>query len=168
MPIAQLQYKNQFNKNVKETIFEVGSKVLLFTPSNQMGVSFKVTPRFSGPYLIISRVGPHNYTLRNCLYMKTRGIVHGERLKMFYEGKPNLENFKLFRAEQTDIQIKDAIVPRSVTDRVHTGVLAQPQPPSAAETLIIPNGAPLLDNAASSEIKIFKRSLPTKIKKTSI
>jgi len=60
---AQLQYKSQFDKNVKETIFEVGSKVLLYTPSNRMGVNFKVTPRFSGPYLITSRVGPHNYTL---------------------------------------------------------------------------------------------------------
>jgi len=72
---------------------------------------------------------------------------------MFYEGKPNLENFKLFRVEQTDIQIKDAIVPPSVTDRVHTEVLAQTQPPINAETLIIPTGAPLLDNAASLEIR---------------
>jgi len=34
--------------------------------------------------------------------MKNKGVVHGEHLKMFYEGTPNLENFKQFRAEQTD------------------------------------------------------------------
>jgi len=36
---AQLQYKIQFDKKVKEIIFEVGSKVLLFTPHNRLGTN---------------------------------------------------------------------------------------------------------------------------------
>jgi len=92
---AQLQYKIQLDKKVKD-IFEVGSKVLLFTPHNRLGTNFKVTLRFSGPYLVTSRVGPHNYTLSDCQPLKARGIVHAERLKMFYEGTPNLDNLKHF------------------------------------------------------------------------
>jgi len=61
-----------------------------------MGVSIKVTPRFTGPYLITSKIGPHNYTIRDGVNLKTKGVVHAERLIFFYEGTPNLENFKLF------------------------------------------------------------------------
>jgi len=54
---AQLQYKIQFDKKVKETFFKIGSKVLFYTPTNRLGSHFKVTPRFTGSYLITSRTG---------------------------------------------------------------------------------------------------------------
>jgi len=63
---AQMQYKTQFDKKAKEVIFKVGSKVLLYTPTIRLGSNFKVTPRFTGPYLITMKIEPQNYTLRNC------------------------------------------------------------------------------------------------------
>jgi len=43
---AQLQYKIQFDKKAKEVIFEVGSKVLLFTPTNRLGSCHKITQTY--------------------------------------------------------------------------------------------------------------------------
>jgi len=78
---ARLQYKIQFDKKVREVIFEVGSKVLLYTPTNRLGSSHKVTPRFTGRYLITSRISPQNYTLRNCSNLKNKRIVNDYKIK---------------------------------------------------------------------------------------
>jgi len=71
---------------------------------------------------------------------------------MFYEGTLNLDTFKQFRAEQTDKQIKDALVPSGPTERVHTELLVQP--PLPQQLIIIVPTAPSSDHAASFKSKI--------------
>jgi len=93
---------------------------------------------------------------------------------MLYEGTPNLENFKQFRAEQTDkillgtqthtdTQIKDVLVPSSTTELMLADTLIQPNTLIQSDTLIQPPpvqpviiaiGATPPKNAASFETKI--------------
>jgi len=63
-----------------------------------------------------------------------------------------LGNFKQFRAEQTDKQIKDALVPPAQTERVHTELLIQPQ--LAQQLIIKAPTVPSSENAASFKTKI--------------
>jgi len=80
--------------------------------------------------------------------MKNKGVIHGKRLKMFYEGKPNLDNFKQFRAEQadktllntdaqTDTQIKDAIVPPQTDTQIKDSIVP-PQTDTQIKNAMVP------------------------------
>jgi hypothetical protein len=49
---ARVQQKTQYDKRAKETIFELGDRVLLDVRVTKTGTSKKLNPRYQGPYRI--------------------------------------------------------------------------------------------------------------------
>lgn len=72
--------KQYYDKCSKVVNFNVGDKVLLYDQSVRRGRSRKLCSPYVGPYEIIAKSGPVNYTIKQGRRFVT---VHSDRLKHF-------------------------------------------------------------------------------------
>ena len=81
--LAQQQRKMYYDKNSKETSYEIGQQVWLYSPDTKTGLSSKLTYNCHGPFCILAKRSPVNYLLERNEAQKTRQVVHVNRFKPF-------------------------------------------------------------------------------------
>lgn len=75
--------KNYYDASHRDITFEIGQTVLVFSPAVKTGLSRKLVPKFSGPFEIVKRTSPVNYTVRNLESGAIENAVHVQHLKGF-------------------------------------------------------------------------------------
>ncbi len=75
-------YKKHYDKTHKHVEFNVGEKVMLYTPKTEIGLSTKFLAKWSGPYTVITKVSPVNFRIETENKSKNM-VVHVQRLKHY-------------------------------------------------------------------------------------
>ena len=81
----QLRMKLQFDKKSSVRSFNVGDKVLVYTPKTKKGLSKKLLHFWHGPYVITEQLSPVNYKIQAMHTPSKSEVVHVNKLKPFYE-----------------------------------------------------------------------------------
>ena len=81
--LAQQRMKEQYDKTSCPVRIDVGSKVWVYTPKKQKGLSKKLTHNFHGPYRIVTKLSPVHFRLRTLDNSPVSVPVHANRLKPF-------------------------------------------------------------------------------------
>jgi transposase InsO family protein len=81
---AANRMKNTYDMRVKPAKFQIGDKVLYYTPRRYKGRSPKWTRCYTGPYNIVEQIGPVTYMIRKSAHARPL-IVHTDKLKRFYD-----------------------------------------------------------------------------------
>lgn len=55
--------EKQYNKTVKERVYEVGERVLVYDDEGDVAVGRKLRRPWNGPYRVVARITPTNYVL---------------------------------------------------------------------------------------------------------
>lgn len=82
---AQQLMKFQYDKNAKETTFQLGQRVWVYTPKTKKGLSKKLLHKWHGPYRICRILSPVHYQLRTCDNRLIATTVHANRMKPYYD-----------------------------------------------------------------------------------
>ena len=71
-----------YDRNAKETTYEIGDKVWVFTRKIIKGLFRKLQHRWHGPYRLIKKLSPVHFRLGTCYTnCKVTTTVHANRLK---------------------------------------------------------------------------------------
>ena len=104
-----------FNKKTKEIKYEIGEKVYLEIPPQNLGVSRKLQPLYRGPYRIINKTGPVNVTISEIYGPQKNMVVHVNRIKACYDLpiflsqllKPTNKSVKVLQNDENELNIPD-------------------------------------------------------------
>src|SRR6266480_215588 len=84
---SQEKQKERFNSNLKETVFEIGDKVLLKDSSKEKRWSGKLTDNWKGPYIIQKVIGRGAYLIRTQEGQVLNATQNVKNLKKYYDPK---------------------------------------------------------------------------------
>src|SRR5205085_8353826 len=79
--------KERFNSNLKETVFEIGDKVLLKDSSKEKRWSGKLTDNWKGPYITQKVIGRGAYLIRTQEGQVLNATQNVKNLKKYYDPK---------------------------------------------------------------------------------
>ena len=134
--LVQQRMKAQYDKNAAPILFNVSTRVWVYTPKNRKGLSKKSAHNYHGPYRIVSQLSPVHFKLRtmdNCLVSVP---VHANQMKLYYD--------------PTDRPVRVPILPKETPDLSDMGL-----PPNSFN-VNVPSSSCLLntakDNVADSSV----------------
>lgn len=85
---ARKKQENYKNQRLGDARFEVNSKVLLYMPETKKQIHGKLKIQYVGPFLVKKKIGLSMFEIEDLRPGKTgTQIVHGNRLKSYYERK---------------------------------------------------------------------------------
>lgn len=88
---SQAAQKIRHDNRHQDVRFPPGSIVLLWTPCRHVGLSEKLLPRHTGPYMILCQLGDVNYKIGPLDSRVPTDAVHVSRLKAYFaESSPPL------------------------------------------------------------------------------
>ena len=79
--VAAQRNKDYYDLRVKQTTYEVGQWVYLYVPRRRQGLSYKWQRLYTGPHLIVEKMGPVNYRIQQNRRAKSQ-IVHVDKIKL--------------------------------------------------------------------------------------
>ena len=90
---SQNNNKDLYDRRHRDVQFEVGDLVSLYTPYTQTGLSKKFLPQRIGPFKIIEKLSPLNYTIEDVKNPEIKETVHIRRLnKWNHEIIPEIDD----------------------------------------------------------------------------
>lgn len=95
MKIAQARQQLRYNSTRKQTIYDIGERVLVYRPFRLKGRSEKLLHRFMGPYRVVKRVNNNLYVVESLNFKKKRDTVHVSAMKRFFQRKESDETPQL-------------------------------------------------------------------------
>ena len=81
----------RINKKRKEVEFQIGDRVLLQMKHLKITKVGKLKPKFSGPFVVVKRLGPLTYRLAKPKGPYKSSVVHVKRLKRYNKRKNDSE-----------------------------------------------------------------------------
>ena len=96
---AKFKQKVSYDLKHKDSEYKVGDRVLLFTPTREIGLSKKLMSNYFGPKVIIRKLSSITYLVEDERTFK-REKVHVERLKRFFDEDINLEDDDIWISEK--------------------------------------------------------------------
>ena len=115
---AKLQQKAQYDKKhrAKQTILQIGQKVLLHNPVGQPHHPRKFQTRLSGPFTVLKSLPNNTYMLRDDHTQKDlKAPIHVDRLKVYLDPSPNTGT--IFQHQNPD----DIILPPDLATNAENG-----------------------------------------------
>ena len=94
--LSQQKMKEIYDRNAKPYPYQVGDKVLVFTPKTIKGLSRKLMHSWHGPYRLVHKLTPVRFALRTQTNNLLKASVHMNRMKPFVDptdrplGQPEL------------------------------------------------------------------------------
>ena len=81
---ARVVREDYYNRKTKERSFEVGDRVLFYKNAAPLNVNDKLYKHWQGPYYVVKKVTPLNYTIQKSPHSK-EFTVHIEKIKHLHE-----------------------------------------------------------------------------------
>ena len=93
MEKAADQMKRQYDKKKRSTVqYKPGDRVLLSTENiNFAHINKKFTPKFTGPYEVIEKIGQSSYRLRIPTSWKIYNVFNEKLLKKYIEPSTSIQ-----------------------------------------------------------------------------
>ena len=83
MQIAKEKMKEYYDRNCKQTTFELGDHVWVYIPVTKVKMSKKLAHHWVGPYYLVEKITPVTFRVRTAENKLVKGPVHVNRMKPF-------------------------------------------------------------------------------------
>jgi hypothetical protein len=81
---VQSQYKAYYDRTHREVEFEVDDEVMVYFPVSHEGLSYKLLPKWEGPFRVVQKTDSVTYRLRRDSGKKLQTLlVHVQRMKKY-------------------------------------------------------------------------------------
>ena len=98
---VQKYNKSYYDKKRQEMSFNIGDKVLIYTPKRKKGKTTKLLHCYHGPYTVIDIKSPVVYEIQ--LSPRRKDVVHVSRMKQYYERRDQ-ENIEPTEESSTEAE----------------------------------------------------------------
>lgn len=107
LQIAGERQKRSYNRNVKDWCYKKGDVVMLQTTQRRKGLSPKLQPKWTGPFLITDQLSDVTYRIRKSKKSKA-SVVHHNRLKL-YPGEIPIDISKMTQKQNLKTLVNVAV-----------------------------------------------------------
>ena len=83
--LAQQKMKTYYDLKATPVLYDIGSRVWVYTPKNRQGLSKKLQHNYHGPYRIVAKLSPVHFKLRTLDNRPLSVPVHANRLKPYHD-----------------------------------------------------------------------------------
>lgn len=88
--VANNNRSKHYNRRHRETRYEPGDKVWVWTPVRRRGLSEKLLSRYFGPYEVVRRLSDLTYEVKSAGHERSRQLnpterIHVVRMKPYYD-----------------------------------------------------------------------------------
>ena len=83
--LAQQKMKAYYDLKATPVLYDVGSRVWVYTPKKRKGLSKKLQHNYHGPYRIVAKLSPVHFKLRTLDNRPVSVPVHANRIKPYHD-----------------------------------------------------------------------------------
>ena len=118
---ADSRKKEHFDKNKIDFFFKKGDKVNIFTPRGKEGLSYKLTQKNRGPYIVVKRLSDVHYRVKPGIRNEPFQTVHIRRMMRYYPEPVDTDSSDSDSdTEQHSIKNRNRNAVRHSLDRKHS------------------------------------------------